>query len=235
MFPTLSEAIAGERLTVGPPFFNALDDAGRADAAAAHRHRAAAGVAQFDAGQPRASSSCGRSSPAWSPGRSRSPSGIRVWSSGICFALCGFVIGTMAQEFLRGAAVRRLSTGTDLFTAMVGLVGAQQAALRRLHRPPRHRPDVPRLRRRGLRPRRAGAAQAGRAGAGRSLRAAARRHPRHRRQPEADGHRPRDRARRRRPRAGQDVSGQVVLPHAGRTSRPPKWPSGARWPRTSTS
>ncbi len=45
-----------------------------------------------------------------------------MWSSGICFALCGFVVGTIAQEFIRGAAVRRLSTGTDLFTAMVGLV-----------------------------------------------------------------------------------------------------------------
>ena len=28
---------------------------------------------------------------------------VRVWSSGICFALCAFVVGTIAQEFIRGA------------------------------------------------------------------------------------------------------------------------------------
>src|SRR5690606_29027494 len=49
--------------------------------------------------------------------------GVRVWSSGICFALSGFVMGTIAQEFWRGARVRQRSTGTDLFTALVGLVG----------------------------------------------------------------------------------------------------------------
>ncbi|MEZ5416468.1 MAG: cytochrome c-type biogenesis CcmF C-terminal domain-containing protein [Vicinamibacterales bacterium] len=48
--------------------------------------------------------------------------GIRVWTSGLCFVLSGFVIGTIVQEFWRGAAVRRQSTGTDLFTALVGLV-----------------------------------------------------------------------------------------------------------------
>jgi cytochrome c-type biogenesis protein CcmF len=49
--------------------------------------------------------------------------GVRVWSSGICFALCGFVTGTLLQEFVRGAQVRRGATGTDIFTALVGLVG----------------------------------------------------------------------------------------------------------------
>ena len=214
MFPTLSEAINGERLTVGPPFFN------RWMTPVGLMLLLLTGIGPLlawrksDAGQPRASSSCWPVAPAWSSGRSRVALGIRVWSSGICFALCGFVTGTIAQEFLRGAnGAARLSTGTDILTAMIGLVGAQQAPLRRLHRPPRHRPDVPRLRRRGLQPRRAGAAQAGRAGAGRSLRAAPRRHPGHRRRPEADGHRARDRAVARRPRAGQDVPGQVVLPH----------------------
>src|SRR5207244_8005287 len=50
-------------------------------------------------------------------------SGVRVWSSGLCFALCAFVVGTIAQEFLRGSNVRRRATGTDVFTALVGLVG----------------------------------------------------------------------------------------------------------------
>jgi len=48
--------------------------------------------------------------------------GFRVWVSGLCFALCAMVLGTISQEFVRGAAVRRGATGTDLVTAMVGLV-----------------------------------------------------------------------------------------------------------------
>ena len=43
--------------------------------------------------------------------------------SGLCFALVRFVAGTVMQEFLRGANVRRSNTGTDLLTALVGLVG----------------------------------------------------------------------------------------------------------------
>jgi cytochrome c-type biogenesis protein CcmF len=49
--------------------------------------------------------------------------GVRVWSSGICFAFSGFVMGTIVQEFWRGARVRQQTTGTDVFTALVGLVG----------------------------------------------------------------------------------------------------------------
>lgn len=121
MFPTITEAITGERLTVGPPFFNTwmtpvglilllLTGIGpllawRSSSLPAMWHQfkwpivsgVAAGVLTVSLG-------------------------IRVWSSGLCFALSGFVVGTMVQEFLRGAAVRRQSTGTDLFTAMVGLV-----------------------------------------------------------------------------------------------------------------
>jgi cytochrome c-type biogenesis protein CcmF len=48
--------------------------------------------------------------------------GVHVWSSGLCFAFAGFVGGTLLQEFIRGANVRRGMTGTDLFTAMIGLV-----------------------------------------------------------------------------------------------------------------
>ena len=45
-----------------------------------------------------------------------------MWVSGICFALCAFVVGTISQEFVRGAVVRRGVTGSDLLTAMIGLV-----------------------------------------------------------------------------------------------------------------
>src|SRR5262249_49436479 len=49
--------------------------------------------------------------------------GVRLWSSGLCFSLCAFVAATVAQEFIRGGNVRRRNTGTDLFTAIIGLVG----------------------------------------------------------------------------------------------------------------
>jgi cytochrome c-type biogenesis protein CcmF len=48
---------------------------------------------------------------------------IPLWPSGLCFALCGFVVGTIGQEFYKGAAIRSRNSGTDLFTALVGLVG----------------------------------------------------------------------------------------------------------------
>jgi cytochrome c-type biogenesis protein CcmF len=48
--------------------------------------------------------------------------GVRVWASGICFALCAFVTVTIGQEFVRGALVRKGATGTDILTAMIGLV-----------------------------------------------------------------------------------------------------------------
>jgi cytochrome c-type biogenesis protein CcmF len=52
--------------------------------------------------------------------------GVPFWSSGLCFALCGFVTATIAQEFLRAGVIRRHATGTDLFTAMAGLIGRER-------------------------------------------------------------------------------------------------------------
>jgi cytochrome c-type biogenesis protein CcmF len=49
--------------------------------------------------------------------------GVRVWTSGLCFAFSAFVVGTIVQEFWRGARVRQGATGTDIFTALIGLVG----------------------------------------------------------------------------------------------------------------
>ena len=123
MFPTLSEAVTGERLTVGPPFFNKwmlpiglvlllLTGVGPLLA-----------WRKSTLHQPPRLSSCSRSRSASSSAGSLVALGVRVWTSGICFALCAFVIGTIAQEFWRGARVRQGATGTDIFTALVGLVG----------------------------------------------------------------------------------------------------------------
>jgi cytochrome c-type biogenesis protein CcmF len=123
MFPTLSEAVTGQRLTVAGPFFNKwmtpvglilLMLTGVGPLLAWRRSSLANIAPQF----------------MW-PGLSGLAAlalatlyfTIPVWPAGLCFALCGFVVGTIGQEFWKGASIRRQNTGTDLFTALVGLVG----------------------------------------------------------------------------------------------------------------
>ncbi len=122
MFPTLSEALGYGRLTVSTPFFNQwmlpvglvlLVLTGVGPLLAWRRSTLInlrdqflfpAGLGVLTAGILVAA-------------------GVRVWTSGICFALSAFVVGTLTQEFWRGAGVRQRATGTDRFTALVGLVG----------------------------------------------------------------------------------------------------------------
>ncbi len=121
IFPTLSEAVTGERLTVGPPFFNKwmqpvglllLVLTGIGPLLAWRKSSASNMLEQF----------------AWPVSAAMVTAagvyalGIRMWASGICFALCAFVFGTISQEFIRGARVRKGATGTDFITAMIGLV-----------------------------------------------------------------------------------------------------------------
>ena len=121
MFPTMSEAVTGQRITVGPPFFNTwmvpiglvlLLLTGIGPLLAWRRSSLGNLVYQF----------------AWPVGLAVATAlglvalGFRVWVSGLCFALCAFVLGTIGQEFVRGAQVRREATGTDFVTAMIGLV-----------------------------------------------------------------------------------------------------------------
>jgi cytochrome c-type biogenesis protein CcmF len=121
MFPTLSEAVTGERLTVGPPFFNKwmlpvglilLALTGVGPLLAWRKSTRANLIEQF----------VGPVAFAFFVAGALVAFGVRVWSSGICFALCALVIGTIAQEFWRGAEVRRATTGTDRLTAIIGLV-----------------------------------------------------------------------------------------------------------------
>jgi cytochrome c-type biogenesis protein CcmF len=122
MFPTLSEALMGERLTVGPPFFNKwmlpigltlLLLTGVGPLLAWRKSTVQNLYRQFFI----------PTMLALGTGAAMVALGVRVWSSGIAFALCAFVVGTIGQEFIRGGAVRRDTTGTDLFTGMIGLVG----------------------------------------------------------------------------------------------------------------
>lgn len=122
MYPTLSEAIRGERLTVGPPFFNKwmlpiglilLLLTGVGPLLAWRKSTIANMVHQF----------LWPATAAVVTGGALVAAGVRVWASGICFALCAWVVVAIAQEFIRGAGVRQQTTGTDLFTAFVGIFG----------------------------------------------------------------------------------------------------------------
>jgi cytochrome c-type biogenesis protein CcmF len=122
MFPTLSEAVTGERLTVGPPFFNkwmlpvGLILLGLTGVGPLLAWRKSTLINLRDQFLVPVVSGL-------AIGALVASLGVRVWTSGICWALCGFVAGTIGQEFWRGARVRQTATGTDLFTALVGLVG----------------------------------------------------------------------------------------------------------------
>jgi cytochrome c-type biogenesis protein CcmF len=122
MFPTLSESLGGERLTVGPPFFN------RWMAPIGLILLLLTGIGPLLAWRKTTLSNMRYqflfpAALGLVVGAVLVALGVRVWSSGICFAFSAFVFGTLSQEFYRGANVRRGMTGTDLFTAMVGLVG----------------------------------------------------------------------------------------------------------------
>ena len=120
LFPTLSEAVRGERLTVASPFFNKwmtpigyvlLLLTGVGPLLAWRKSTLASAWHQF-MWPTIGAVVAGAVSPVL---------GIAMWPAGVCFALCGFVTITICQEFWRGAAVRSKATGADLFTSLVGL------------------------------------------------------------------------------------------------------------------
>ena len=128
MFPTLSEAVTGERLTVGPPFFNKwmlpiglillLADRHRPAARVAHVHADEHASQQFTlAGRPPVSSPPRRCTP------SASASGARASASRCARSSAA----TIAQEFVRGAGVRRAATGTDLLHRRSSACSADRA------------------------------------------------------------------------------------------------------------
>jgi cytochrome c-type biogenesis protein CcmF len=121
MFPTLSEALVGQRLTVGPPFFNKwmlpiglilLFLTGVAPLLAWRKSTLGNLRDQFT--WPVLVAVAVSAGLWWL--------GLRVWTSGLCFGLSAFVVATVWQEFWRGARVRQQATASDVVTAMVGLV-----------------------------------------------------------------------------------------------------------------
>ncbi len=120
MFPTLSEAVTGERLTVAAPFFNKwltpvglilLFLTGVGPLLAWRKSAISNVLSQFML--PVTAGVAATAGVLFL--------GVNLWASGICFGLCGFVTMTILQEFWQGAGARRQATGTDVFTALVGL------------------------------------------------------------------------------------------------------------------
>jgi len=121
MFPTLSEAVTGTRITVAQPFYNTwmapiglvlLFLTGVGPLLAWRKSTFTNLRDQFMIPTVLAVVT----------GAGLAAAGLHVWSSGICFALSAFVAGTIGQEFWRGTRIRKKNTGTDLLTAMIGLV-----------------------------------------------------------------------------------------------------------------
>jgi cytochrome c-type biogenesis protein CcmF len=121
MFPTISEKFVGNRITVGPPFFNQwMIPIGL--------------ILLFLTGV----------GPLIAWRRATSENLRRQFTNPVCaglfvavllvvlgmrkplaivnFGLCGMVMATIFQEFYRGAKVRQKTTNLDLFTSLVGLV-----------------------------------------------------------------------------------------------------------------
>ena len=121
MFPTLSEAVTGTRITVAGPFYNKwmapiglillfLTGFGpllawRKSTMKNLRDQFLVPIVLFVV-----------------TAAGLAATGLHVWSSGLCFALSAFVFGTILQEFWRGSRIRSKNTGADLFTSVIGLV-----------------------------------------------------------------------------------------------------------------
>jgi cytochrome c-type biogenesis protein CcmF len=134
LFPTISEAITGTRVTVGAPFFNKwmaplgmillfLTGVGpliawrRASASMLARQFAlptAVGVLTMIALWILVPGS--RTTSALMHDRLQAPLSLA------CFGLSAFVLLCIAQEFYAGARARQRTTRSDLFTALVGIV-----------------------------------------------------------------------------------------------------------------
>ncbi len=122
LFPILSEAVRGSKITVGPPFFNAVNIplgllllllTGIGPLIAWRRASVANLKRQFVL-------------PTFtgvSTGVLLVAAGMREWHAVVAYALAGFVAGTIAQEFYKGVGARRRMHGESAPVAFVRLVG----------------------------------------------------------------------------------------------------------------
>jgi cytochrome c-type biogenesis protein CcmF len=122
MFPTISQAVMSERITVGPPFFNKwmvpigllllfLTGIGPGIA----WRRATASHLRYQFFWPLSALTvtlvvC------FLVGLQAS------WAATLCFSFCAFTTTTIVQEFARGIAIRKKNTESDVLSALLGMV-----------------------------------------------------------------------------------------------------------------
>jgi cytochrome c-type biogenesis protein CcmF len=138
MFPTISEAIDGSRVSVGPEFFNKwmtplglilLFLAGAAPLLAWGKTTRERLWNQFLFPTALAAFTMAVLALVLPQTRHSSPllaDGLRVPVSLVNFGVVAFVFGSIAQEFWRGARVRARQTGSDPFTSLIGLTLAKR-------------------------------------------------------------------------------------------------------------
>jgi cytochrome c-type biogenesis protein CcmF len=134
MFPTISEAINGERVSVGPDFFNKwmtplglvlLFLAGAAPLLAWRKTTRERLINQFAFPAAAAAFTIVVLMIVWPQTKHLSPMfarQIKLPVSLINFGLVAFVAASIGQEFWRGIVVRRRQSGADHFSSLVGLV-----------------------------------------------------------------------------------------------------------------
>jgi cytochrome c-type biogenesis protein CcmF len=122
MFPTISEALTGERITVGPPFFNKwmvpigltllfLTGVGPLIA----WRKATAGNLRYQFTWPLTAAAVSAVACL--------AMGLRTsWAAVICFSFCAFTAVTITQEFARGVAIRKKNTGQDALSSLMGMI-----------------------------------------------------------------------------------------------------------------
>jgi cytochrome c-type biogenesis protein CcmF len=136
MWPTVSEYVLGERVTVGPPVFNRflvpmglflLLLMGSGPLLAWRQTTPRRLAEQFLV--PTAFAAVTMAALALFVPQARATTGIlfiRLPMALFTFGLIAFSIATIAQEFWRGAGVRRRQTGADWFTSLVGVTFAKR-------------------------------------------------------------------------------------------------------------
>ncbi len=134
MMPTITEAIWGERITIGPGFFNRwmtplglvlLFLAGAAPLLAWRRTTRERLYAQFLWPTATAVVTVAALAIFVPATRKLTPmldDAIKLPVPMLNFGLCAFVFGSIIQEFVRGVSARKKQTGSDAFTSLTGLV-----------------------------------------------------------------------------------------------------------------
>jgi cytochrome c-type biogenesis protein CcmF len=121
VFPVISEVLTGRAVNVGPPFFDHVV------VPIAFGILVLMGIGPLIAWRRASAESLRRSlltpgAVGVAVGAALLAFGVRPPGAVLVFALCGFVAGTVALEFVRGVRVRRAHGGEGIGRALVGLV-----------------------------------------------------------------------------------------------------------------